>query len=396
MADETPEQVMEAVVSLRAEVKKVTQNEEQLKNMHEFLDGIEEANQKAVAEHVEITKQAGELKERMAELEIALARSSSSPGKANYKESNEFKAMQAFCIGGEKGLALQAEEVKAALRTDIDPSGGYLVHSEMDTSVLKKVTEIDPIRGIARVRTTAGKTMNLPVRATIPEAEFEGEAEEGEESNSTYESETLTPFRLTYTAPITVDMLMDAAFDMESEIMADAAEAFAFKEGKLFVLGNGPKRPSGFLADARVTDTFLQSATAGKLSAEDMILVTGQLKAGYNAQYVLNRRTLAKLRTEKSTTGEFIWLPGINGVVMNTIAGEPYVISNSMPNIGTGAFAVAYGDFLRGYTIIDRTGMSVIRDDLTKKKKAIVEFTMNRWVTGQVTLPEALTGIVIQ
>jgi HK97 family phage major capsid protein len=51
---------------------------------------------------------------------------------------------------------------------------------------------------------------------------------------------------------------------------------------------------------------------------------------------------------------------------------------------------MAFGDFRRGYTIVDRTGMSIIRDEYTLKKLAKVEFTMNRWNTGAVTLSDAI------
>jgi hypothetical protein len=40
--------------------------------------------------------------------------------------------------------------------------------------------------------------------------------------------------------------------------------------------------------------------------------------------------------------------------------------------------------------------MSVVRDEFTQKKKAIVEFTMNRWNYGQVTLPEAIKLLEIK
>lgn len=396
MAGETTEQILEAVGNLRKEVEKSMPDPEKMEKMNVFLDGLEESSQKSIAEQKERDQKALELSEKLAGLEVEVARRSTESGKSDYKDSDEFKALQAYCISGEKGLAAFEVEGKQTLRTDIDPQGGFLVPEELDNALVKKITEISPIRAIARVRTTAGKTLNVPVRATIPTAEYEGEGETGTDSNSTYESETLTPFRLTYTAPITADMLMDSAFNMEGEIMGDAAEAFAFKEGNKFILGTGVKQPGGFLSDTRVTDNFRESSTSGELLAEDIILVTGDLKTGYNPVFVFNRRTLATLRTEKSTTGQFIWQPGINGVVQNTIAGEPYVIANDMPDIASGAFAVAYGDFLRGYTIIDRTGMSVIRDEVTQKRKAIVEFTMRKYNTGQVTLPEALIGIKIK
>ena len=80
----------------------------------------------------------------------------------------------------------------------------------------------------------------------------------------------------------------------------------------------------------------------------------------------------------------------MNGVVANTINGFPYLIADDMPDIANGSKSIAFGDFLRGYTIVDRTGLSVVRDEYTQKKLAIVEFTLNRWNTGQVTLPEAI------
>ena len=395
MTAHTTQEIMEAVNGLRAEVKGVA-NPERMEKMNATLDTLEASNQKAVAAQTASDQKQLELEEKLAGLEVELARGITTQGKSNYQELPEYKALQAFCVGGDKGLERLEEEVKNALRTDIDPQGGYLVPRELDNVIVKKITEISPVRSVARVRTTAGKTLDVPVRATIPDASYEGEGESGGDSNSTYENETLTPYRLTFTAPITMDMLMDSAFDMESEIMADAAEAFSYKEGNKFILGTGVKQPSGFLADPRVAGSFMQSNVSGKLTAEDIIRVTGNLKTGYNPVFMMNRRTLASLRTEKSTTGEFIWQPGVNGVVQSTIAGEAYVIANDMPDIASGALAVAYGDFLRGYTILDRTGLSVIRDEITQKKKAIVEFTMNRWNTGQVVLPEAITGIAVK
>jgi HK97 family phage major capsid protein len=83
-------------------------------------------------------------------------------------------------------------------------------------------------------------------------------------------------------------------------------------------------------------------------------------------------------------------MPGLNGPVANSLAGFPYAVANTMADEANNSYSLAFGDFRRGYTIVDRTGMSVVRDEFTLKKKAIVEFTMNRWNTGIVTLPEAI------
>jgi len=91
-----------------------------------------------------------------------------------------------------------------------------------------------------------------------------------------------------------------------------------------------------------------------------------------------------------------LWQPGINGVVANTLAGEPYLIANTMPNIAANAFPIAFGDFRRGYEIYDRTGTTVIRDNVTRKQQAIIEWTFHRWLTGQVIIAEAITALKIK
>jgi HK97 family phage major capsid protein len=80
----------------------------------------------------------------------------------------------------------------------------------------------------------------------------------------------------------------------------------------------------------------------------------------------------------------------MNGAVANTLFGYNYVLLPAMADEGTDAFPVAFGDFRRGYTIADRTGMTVIRDEISEARKAIVKFTWARWNTGDVVLPEAI------
>lgn len=407
----TLEEVGRSVRELREEVEKKSVDQEKVRRIHEFLDTYEEkvnqpltraaeelktreAEVKDLREKLEAEgKSRGEVQARVEALELELARAGGERKGDYYKEGAEFKALNAWCRNPD---AVTVEQ-KQTLRTDSAVSGGFLVPAEMDSVITKKITEIDPIRSIARVRVTSGKTITLPIRNTIPSAAYEGEAEQGGDDASTYQAETVTPFRQTFTTPITQDMLMDAAFDMEAEIASDAAEGFAFGEGQGFVTGTGFKQPAGFVVNANLQAAARLSGVSGELTPNSLILLTGDLKVGYDPVYVLNRRTLALIRTFRGDAaspgdeaGQFLWMPGLNGPVEATLNGHRYVLANSMPDVAAGAYAVAFGDFRRGYTIIDRTGMSVIRDEVTQKKKAIVEFTMNRWNTGRVTLEEPI------
>ncbi len=402
----------DAVEELRTEVKKVRQDPEKIERLNTFLDEHEEKFNQPLVQALEAQKTADaeikELKEtieaagltqaeakgRVDALEMELARrGSGGAAEQSYRDGDEFKALQEWCVRGDH----LEHESKQLLRTDSQAEGGFLVPAEMDSQITKKITEIDAIRSIARVRTTGAKSLEMPIRNTIPVATYEGEAESDDLSTATYENTTVVPFRQGFTTPITWDMLQDAAFDMEAEITSDASEAFAFGEGQNFVLGDGFKKPQGFVSDPRVQAGARQTAASGVLDPESIILLTGDLKVGYDPVYVLNRRTLALIRTFRAdavsagdSASGFLWQPGLNGPVSNTLNGFPYILANSMPDVAAGAYSIAFGDFRRGYTIVDRTGMSIIRDDVTRKRNAIVEFTMHRWNTGQVTLVEPL------
>jgi HK97 family phage major capsid protein len=272
---------------------------------------------------------------------------------------------------------------------DTGTAGGYLTTTEMDTMIIKTITEMSAVRQVARVKSTSKKTIEIPKRTGIPVATYEGEAAQGPVDQSVYGNEQLTAYRLTVTVPFTMDLLNDSSFSLENEINADVAEAFAFGEGNKFVLGTGSKQPEGFLVNADIISDTATSETSATITGDDLLLLTGELKVGYNAMYAFNRKTLAFLRTLKGSDGHYLWQASLAPNVPNTIAGEPYIQFQDMPDIAASSKSIIYGDFLRGYTITDRTGMVIIRDDVTQKRNAIIELTFHKWNTGQVVLSEA-------
>ena len=414
MVEITLEEVGKAVKELREEVEKKSQDPAKIDKINAFLDTQEEKNQQFVKAEEEVKTQkadiaelktqletsgnkSDEVKKQLDDLEVKMARAGENKT-SDYRDAEEYKAFNTYCKIGDRSDA----ETKALLRTDSNVDGGFLVPTELDSELLKKITEIDGIRSIARVRTVSGKTLDMPLRDTIPTATYEGEAETGTDDASTYALESVTPFRQTVTVPVTLDMLQDSAFAMGSEITSDVSEAFAYGEGNGFVAGTGFKQPAGFTVNVELQNGARNSGSATLLTPNSLILVTGDLKVGYSPVYVFNRRTLATARTWRGDAasasdgaGQYLWQPGLNGPVSNTLNGYPYIVANSMPDVAAGAYPVAFGDFRRGYIIVDRTTTGVIRDDYSEKRKGIVEFTFNRWNTGRVVLPEAIKLIKV-
>lgn len=396
----TAQEVMEAVNDLREQIKKFGKDSPEFKERQEKIEAtlkeFDEKSQKQFLERQQKDKEALETKERLEALELEVAKGS--PGeKKNNKESPEYKALNSFCKygkdPGQDGQCMTADEVKT-LRTDIQTGAGYLVTPETDNVITKEIIETSPVRSVARVRTVGKKTLNMAIRGNVPEAFYEGETEQGQQGQQDYKAESVNAWRLTVQVPITEDQLMDADFDMENEMNTDVATGFGFKEGNRMVLGTGVKQPEGFMANSTLQAGARASTVSGSLAPKDLILMTGDLKFGQNPMFAFNRKTLAFLRTLESTNGQFIWHVGSfdagqGGSRPNTIAGEPYVIMADMADLAANSYSVCYADFRRGYVIIDRTGLSIIRDNFTQARNAIILFTFHRYNTGQLVLEEA-------
>jgi HK97 family phage major capsid protein len=150
------------------------------------------------------------------------------------------------------------------------------------------------------------------------------------------------------------------------------------------------------MVDADVLARSVVSEDATLLTYAGMANCIGGLKSGFaNPRYFFNRLSFVELLKLVSTTGSPLWQPGMNGVAASSIFGYGYTLMESMPNIGAGTFPVCLADLGRGYTVVNRTGLSVIRDEITQKRSAILEFTWDKYQTGDVNDAEAFVPLEI-
>ena len=389
--NELLKQTNEAVDVLRKSAEKYGEDSAEFKSALEKTDAqlqdFDKKNQELVAEVADAQKKAVEAEERLVNVEKKLLEvDRSGESVVQYKNSPQYKALASWAVNGIEGIG---REEKALLRGDDSTQGGYLTMPEMDSMILKNITEVSPVRQFARVKTVGSKTLTIPKRTSIPTALYEGEADQDDESTSEYGSESLTCYALSTTVPFTRDVMMDAQFDLESEIRMDVAEAFAFAEGRNFVLGDSAKKPEGILTNADLIAGARTSESSGVLGFDDLRLMTGDLKVGYNPVYFFNRKTKANLLIQKGSDGQYLWSIGRDGAPA-TLNGYTYTLFEDMPDVAANAYAVGFGDLARGYCITDFSGMEIVRDEVTRKRNRIIELTFFRWNTGQVVLSEAI------
>ena len=289
-------------------------------------------------------------------------------------------AFHAYVRRGDE-RTLRGLEAKA-LATAPDPDGGYLVPAEIETEIGRALQVASPIRSIATVRRVSGSVLKKPHALGGMAVGWVGETAVRPQTQAPQLTELQFPTMELYAMPAaTPSLLEDAALDIDAWITAEVETAFAEQEGAAFVLGDGVNKPMGFLSYPRLAEenyawgslgTVATGADGGFLpGAESDALVDTiyALKAGYrqNASFVMNRRTQAEVRKLKDADGNYLWHAPAGTDARASLMGFPVVEAEDMPDIAAGAPAIAFGDFARGYLVVDRTGVRVLRDPFSAK-----------------------------
>lgn len=293
----------------------------------------------------------------------------------------------------QKALSEVQAEYKA-LNVGTDTAGGYLAPTAFVAEIIKGVTEMSPMRPLVRVRSSANKSIELPKRTGQFAAQWTSEqGTKSETTGLTYGLEEIQAHEMYALVDISNQMLEDSAFDMEAEIRGEAVEQFELAEGTAIVTGSGVGRPEGFMTNAGVGSVNSGSATA--VTGDGILTLKHSVKTAYarNATFLLNRTTLGSVRKLKDSYGQYIWMPGIQFGRPNTLDGDPYVEVPDMPSEAANAYPIAYGDWRRAYTLVDRISMEMLRDPYTQATAGNVRFIFRRRLGGKVTLAEAISKL---
>lgn len=309
-------------------------------------------------------------------------------------------AWKAYARKGEQ-IAPEIREVleqKTSLTVGDDTQAGYLTDKEYVREIIKDIVEISPIRSIARVRSTSKKAIQIPRRTAPLTSEWvEEEGSSTEDTSLKYGLEQVYTHMQRAFKAASKELLMDSEFNIEQELREEYAEQFAKAEGSAFVSGDGNGKPEGFIVDSDVSGVTA-TGTANTLdNADDLIILLTELKEGYwaNASFVFNRRTLRAIRNLKTSQGEYLLERSLAAGIPRQLLGRPYVLAEDMPDIATGAKPVACGDFRRGYLVVDRMSMELLRDPFTQAQNALIRLFGFKRVGGKVIQPEAIKLLTI-
>jgi HK97 family phage major capsid protein len=200
----------------------------------------------------------------------------------------------------------------------------------------------------------------------------------------------------------TNDMLEDAIVSIESWLSDEVSITFTELEATAFISGDGIKKPRGLLSYSAVANAnyawgklgYVPSGAAANFASSNpsdaLITQVHALKRKYrgNASWLMNDLTLASIRKFKDGQNNYLWQPGLQAGVADRLLGYPVEIDDNMPDVGADALPIAFGDFRRAYLIVDRRGIALIRDNVTKK--GYTKFHTTKRVGGGVQNFEAV------
>ncbi|MDX3805473.1 phage major capsid protein [Bosea thiooxidans] len=313
-------------------------------------------------------------------------------------------AFAAYVRSGEAG-GLKRLEAKA-LSAGSGPDGGYLAPSTVEGEILRRLATVSPIRSLASVRTISSGIYKKAFSTTGPASGWVAETAARPQTGSPPLAELSFPAMELYAMPAATQTLLDDAIvNIDQWIAEEVESAFAEQEGAAFVNGDGTDKPRGFLAYPTVAEgswswgsigvlnTGVDGAFAASSPADVLVDLVYTLKAGYrqNASFVMNRKTQGAIRKFKDANGNYLWQPPASAGAPATLLGFPLVEAEDMPNIANNAVSIAFGDFRRGYLVVDRAGVRILRDPYSAKPYVL--FYTTKRVGGGVQDFAAIKGL---
>lgn len=332
-------------------------------------------------------------------------------------QSKEIAALKAHSVGGfQKGADEAEEKAKLndflrkegakgsleirAMSTDSQPDGGYLVLPELSNTVVSRVFETSPIRLVANVEMTGSKSRTFLIDDDEGSAEWAGEKAAATEDSPDLGEKEIVAHNVRAKMNATADMLADAYIDIASWLTSKGSDKLGRAENTAFVTGNGVGKPRGFTtyaawASAGVYERDkieqVKTGAAAAIAADGLIALQWSLKEAYQAQasWLMKRTTFASaIKLKGADNYYFSPILMKDGVAQISLLGKPVLFCDDMPAEGASNLPVAYGDFTRGYTILDRVGLQVLRDPYTAHPYTI--FHLTRRTGGDVTNFDAI------
>ncbi|SOB98694.1 HK97 family phage major capsid protein [Rhodobacter sp. JA431] len=348
--------------------------------------------------HEELRAKVQQQEERVTMLQTKTLTGRPALAQAASEEAPHLKAFGAYVRhGDDDGLRALALEGKA-LNTAVSAEGGYLVDPQTAETIRGVLMATASIRQIASVVHVEASSFDVLVDHSEMGSGWATEtASLTETAMPQIDRITIPLHELSALPKASQRLLDDSAFDIETWLANRIADKFARAEASAFIAGDGVDKPTGFLTHPKVANSgwswgslgYIATGADGDFAAvnasDAVVDLVYALGAEYraHASFVMNSKTAGAVRKMKDADGRFLWSDGLAAGEPARLMGYPVLIAEDMPDIASGTYALAFGDFANGYTIAERPELRVLRDPFSAKPHVL--FYASKRVGGDVS-----------
>jgi len=303
--------------------------------------------------------------------------------------------------------AKMSDLMKKDITIGTPSAGGYGVPEEISRQIEVLERKFSPVRDLVKVvRTGTSDYKELVSIGNTTTSGWIGET--GTRSaTATPQLREVTPTHgELYAYPqVSEWSLDDVFFNVEEWLTTSIAEDFAIAESTAILTGNASSKPTGMLntAPTAVADNASPMRAAAvyqfiangaspltSLQPDKLIDLIYTLNSRYRsgATWTMNSSTTGVVRKLKDTQNQYLWQPGLQAGEPDRLLGYPVVTWEQMADIAGNSHPVAFGNFKRGYLLVDRVGLRITRDNVTNV--GYVRFYVRRREGGIVLNNDAI------
>lgn len=287
-----------------------------------------------------------------------------------------------FIRKGDKG-----DLVTKAYTTNPD-DGGVVVHPSLYNKIMGAIKSRSAMRQLASIETISSGIYDLVVQQGGFAASWGADGAERDETETPKLLKKKIYVHELFAQPKASQRLIDdSAINIENWLAENLRDSFGMSEEEAFIKGDGDQKPFGILArSSDDTDIKMVNSDEG-ICLEDLMHMVASMQEQYlaGATFLMHRHTLTAIQQIKDSLGRFVWQRSVAENMPDTILGIPVMCSDAMP---TDDHAVVLADFKAAYKIVERSGMSLLRDPYTDKP--FVKFYAVKRVGGDVANDNAL------
>lgn len=217
--------------------------------------------------------------------------------------------------------------------------------------------QVGPMLDVSDViQRSSGNDLRIPIMTAYSSAAQVAEGAAISDSEPTFSSVLLQPFKQAFIVKIANELLDDAGFNIQATIAEQAGNAIGTQVNSLATVGTGSSETEGVVVASGLGVT---AASASAITADELIELAystdGAVRRLPGAGFMANGSTIAAIRKLKDGSGAYIYDPQVGGP--DRLLGYEMTENVAMADIATDEKTVLFGHF-PSYKLVT-TGLEV-------------------------------------